>query len=138
MDSRSALPGSEPGNGLDERLDGEGLAQDRGRAEPIDFLNRLLVRGANDDRPLRKTLLDSTYQSTGETGVISMDTSEIGDDKIGSRVRSHVLKAIDKDQLIALIAQDVAKEVSDRAVVFDDQDLSYVRQAGGSVPGAQF
>ena len=67
-----------------------------------------------------------------------MDTTEIGDDKIGSRVRSHVLKAIDKDQLIALIAQDVAKEVSDRAVVFDDQDLSYVRQAGGSVPGAQF
>ena len=140
MDPRRGvrLLGSEPGHGLDERLDAEGLVQHSRRAEPIDFLNRLLVRGANDDWRLRKALLDSTHQGACETPVVSVKTSEIGDDKIGCRVRSHVLKPIDKDQLIALIAQHVAKEVSDGAVVFDDQDLSYARQAGGFVSGAQF
>lgn len=138
MNARCALPGSEPGHGLDERLDRERLAQHRRRAEPIGFLRRLVVRRANEDHSLRKAPLDPTYQFACETPIVSVKTSEIGDDKIGSRVQSHVLKAIDKDQLIALIAQHVAKEVSDRAVVFDDQDLSHVRQAGGFVAGAPF
>lgn len=138
MDARCPLFGSEPGNGLNERLDGKGLVQHRRRAEPIGLLRRLVVRRANDDRRLRKAPLDPTYQFACETPVVSVKTSEIGDDKIGSRVQSHVLRAIDKDQLVALIAQHVAKEVSDRAVVFDDQDLSHVRQAGGFVAGAPF
>ena len=133
-----ALLGSEPSHGLDELLDREGLVQHRRRAQPIGLLHRLVVRRANDDRRLRKALLDPTYQRACETPVVSMDTGEIRDDQIGSRVRRRVLKTVDEDQLIALIAQDVAKEVSDRAVVFDDQDLSYVRQAGGFPRAAQF
>lgn len=133
-----ALGGDEPGHGLDERLDREGLAQHRCRAEPIGLLHRLSVRGANDDRRPRVALLDPMDKRAREAALVSMKAREIGDDKIGSRVGSRVLKTIDEDQLVALIAQHVAKEVSDRGVVFDDQDLSYVRHAGGFGPGAQF
>jgi hypothetical protein len=133
-----ALPGAEPRHGLDEHLDREGLVQHRLRAEPIGLLHRLFVSRANDDRRLGKSLLDPNYQRACATPVVSMETTEIRDDKIGSRVRSRVFKIIDEDQLIALVAQNVANEVSDRAVVFDEQDLSYVRQGGGLLPGAQF
>jgi hypothetical protein len=133
-----ALPGAEPRHGLDEGIDRKGLVQHRLRAEPIGFLHRPFVRRANDDRRFRKSLLDPNYQRARATPVVSMEATEIRDDKIGSRVRSRVFKIIDEDQLIALVAQHVANDVSDRAVVFDDQDLSYVRQGGGLLPGAQF
>lgn len=134
----SGLATGEPGHGLDERLDRKRLAHDRIRAEPIDLLHRLFVRRANNDRCLRKPLLDLTDERSCETAVVSLNTSEIGDDEIGSRVRSSALKIADEDELIALIAQDLAKKVSYRPIVFDDQDLSNVRQAGGFFVGAQF
>lgn len=133
-----ALAGGEPGHGLDEGLDPEGLAQHRRRAELIRLVQRLPVRGANDDRRPRVALLDPKDKRAREAALVSMKAREISDDKIGSRVGSRVLKTIDEDQLVALIAQHVAKKVSDRGVVFDDQDLSYVRHAGGFGPGAQF
>ncbi len=131
------LAREEPGHGVDEILDREGFVEHRVRAEPIDLLHRLLVRRAHDDRCHRKALLDPTYERECETAVVSMKTGEIGDDKIGTRVGSRVLKTFDDDHLITLIAQHVAKEVSDRTVVFNDQYLSYVREAGGLLPDEQ-
>lgn len=133
-----ALLGAEPRHGLDERLDRERLVQHRLRAEPIDLVPCLFVRRAHDDWCRGEALLDPSHQRAGEPAVVSMKTSEIGDDKTRSRAGSHVLETVDERQLITLIAQHVAKEVPDGAVVFDDQNVSHVRQAGGYPPSAQF
>lgn len=133
-----ALAGGEPGHGLDEGLDREGLAQHRCRAELIQLVQRLPVRGANDDRRPRVALLDPMDKRAREAALVSMKAREIGDDQIRIRIRRGVLQTLHEREVVALIAQHVAIEVSDRAVVFDDQDLSYVRQAGGFLPGAQF
>lgn len=122
-----ALPGDEPGHGLDERLDREGLAQHRCRAEPIGLLHRLPVRRANDDRRLRVALLDAKHQSTRKPALVSVDTREIGDDKIGIRVRRGVLQTLHEREVVSLIAQHVAIEVADGSVVLDHQYVSYAR-----------
>lgn len=133
-----SLPGGNAGHGLDQHLDQEGLAQHRCRTEPIGLLDRLRVRGANDDRYRRVALLDSTYERSCEAALVSMKPREIGDDQVGGRVRWRALKTIDERELVALIAQHLAKEVADGAVVFDDQNLSYQRQAGAFGRSAQF
>ena len=122
-----ALAGRQPGQGVDERLDREGLAQHRRRAELIRLVQRLPVRGANDDRRPRVALLDPMDQRAREAAVVSMKTGEIGDDQIGIRVRRSVLQTLHEHDVVTLIAQHVAKEVADGPVVLNHQYVSYQR-----------
>jgi hypothetical protein len=132
------LLGGDARDGLDQCLDHEGLSQHRRRAELIGLCHRLCVRGANDDRRLRVALLDPKHERTRETALVSMKTREIGDDQIGSRVGWGAIQIIDEHERVALVAQHLAKKVGDGTVVLDDQDLIYLRQAGGFGPGRQF
>lgn len=135
---RAALARDDAGDGLDKFLDREGFDEQRGRAKPIGLLHRLFVRGAHDDRCRRKALPDATYERARWAARIGAETDEIGDEQIGSRVRLGVLEAPNEQELIALIAEDFAKEVSDSAVVLDDQDSRYVPDAGCNRTRAQF
>ena len=129
---------NEPRHGLDEFFDREWLAQHRRRSEFVGRLGSLLVPGAHDDRRLGIALLDATHRRPCTDAVISLETDEVGDDEIGYGVRRGLLQAVDQLQLVAFIAQHLAKEVSSRAVVLYDQDVSYAPQAGGFGTEAQF
>jgi len=129
--------GNEPCHDLDERFDREGLAQHRIHSESVGLCGRLLISRANDDRRRLVALLDTTNRLTRAPARVSLETDEIGDDKIGSRVCRGVLEPVDQQQLVALIAQHLAEEVSSGAVVLNDQDLSYLPHVGGFGTGAQ-
>ena len=119
------LAGSETGHRLDERRDGERLEQHRRRAEPIGLFHRLFVRGAHDDRRRRVALPYSTNRRARKAALVAMETHKISDHQIGSGVHRRVLQMLDEQELVALIAEDLAKEISDGAIVFDDQDSSH-------------
>jgi hypothetical protein len=70
--------------------------------------------------------------------LISVETDEVGDYEIGYGVRRGLLQGVGQQQLVALIAQHLAKEISSRAVVIDHQDLSDAPHLGGSARGPQF
>ncbi len=70
--------------------------------------------------------------------LISVEADEVGDDEIGHGVRRGFLQSVGQLQLVAFIAQDLAKEVTSRAVVVDDQNVTYAPQAGGFGTRAQF
>ena len=130
--------GNEPSHDLDERFDREGLAEHRRGTELVGFVGRLFVSGAHDDRRSWEALLDATNRHTCAAAGISVETDEIGDDQLGNGVRRGILQPVDRQKLVALIAQHLAKEISSGAVVLDDQDLSYSPHAGGFGTGAQF
>ena len=132
------LTRSEPGHDLDELFDREGLAQHRRHSELFGLFGSLLESGADDDRRGRIALFDATNSCMCAGGVISVETDEVSDDEIWFGVGRGLLKTTHQQQLVTLIAQHLAKEVSSGAVVVDDQDLNYSRQGGGSAPGPQF
>jgi hypothetical protein len=129
---------NEPRHHLDEGFDGEGLAQHRRRSEPIGLFGRLFVPSTYEDRRGRKALLDSTHRRACAGALISMEIDKVSDDKLGSRVARDIVQPVDQQQLVALIAQHLAEEVSSGGVVLDDQDLWYSPHAGGFAPGPQF
>jgi len=130
--------GREPCDGLDERFDRKGLAQHRRRSEFVGLFGGLFVPGAHDDRRVRIAFLDATHRRTSAGALVSVETDEVGHDKLRNDLRWGVLQPVDQQELVALIAQHLAKEVSSRAVVLYDQDGSYAPQAGGFDTGAQF
>lgn len=132
------LGDSVPGHDLDELFDREGLWEHRCRPEPVGLFGRLLVSGAHDDSGRGVALLDTPYRRTRAARLVPVETDEVGDDHIGSRIRCHALEPVDKQQLVSLIAQHLAKEVSSSAVVLDDQDVSYAPHARGFAARAQF
>jgi hypothetical protein len=125
-------------HGAEELFDGERLAQQRRRAEPIGFLKGRFVRGAHDDRRRGIPLLDASNPQTCGVACVRTHANEIGDNEIGSRVGRRTIQSVDERKVIALIAQHLADEVPYVAVVLDDQDVSYSRHGGGIGPGAQF
>ena len=130
--------GRETRHDLDECFDREGLRQHRGRSEVVGLLGGLLVPGTHDDRRRRIELPDATHGRMRAAAVVSVETHEIGDDQIGSCVRCGVLEPAHQQQLVALIAQHLAKEVSSGDVVLDDQYLGYSTNGRGFLPGPQF
>ena len=130
--------GNEARHDLDELFDREGLAQHRRRSEFVGFIGRLFVPGAYDNRRGRIPLVDATHRRPCADALISVETDEVGEDEFGNGVHWGFFEPVDQQQLVALIAQHLAKEVSSRAVVLYDQDVSYAPQAGGFGTGAQF
>ncbi len=130
--------GNEPCHGLDERFDRERLAQHCRRSEFVGLFGGLFVPGADDDRGGRIAFLDATDRRASAEALISVETHEVGEDEFGNGVRWGFFQPVDQQQLVALIAQHLAKEVSSRAVVLYDQDGSYAPQAGGFGTEAQF
>jgi len=124
-----ALLSSEPRDGLNQQIDGERLCKHGGGSEPIGLLQRRFVRRAHDDRRCRITLADSTYRSAGAPALVWTKADEIHDHQVGSHVCRRAIQSVDEREVIALIAQNLAHEGTNVAVVFDHQDLSYARQA---------
>jgi hypothetical protein len=133
-----ALLGNEPSDSPHEHLDGEGLWKHGRRAEPIELLQRQFLRGAYDHRCLRIAILDALYPGAREVARVRAHANEIGDHNIGNRIDRCALQCVDEREVIALIAQHLADEVSYVAVVLDDQDLSYAPQAAESARAMQF
>ena len=129
---------NEPYHGLHELFDRERLAQHRRRSESVGLFGGLFVPGAHDDRGGRIAFLDATDRRTSAGALISVETDEVGHDKLRNGLRWGVLQPVDQQELVALIAQHLAKEVASRAVVLYDQDGRYAPQAGGFDTGAQF
>ena len=132
------LVGDDLGHDPDKRLEREWLAHHGRRTESVGLSQRLFVPGAHDDRDCRVALLDATQHRTREVAVVMVKADEIGDDEIGSQVRGGILEMLDEHDLVALLAQHFANEVPDRAIVVDDQDLSYSRTVAGSGRGRNF
>jgi len=133
-----ALAGNEFVHGAEELRDGERLAQESRRAEPIQLLKRRFVRRAHDDRRRRIALLHASHPRTCEAACVRTQAHEVGDHQIGNRVSWRAIQSINERELIALIAQHLTDEVSYVAVVLDDQDLSYVPQAADFARAMQF
>lgn len=129
---------NEPCHGPDERLDREGLGQHGRRSEFVGLFGRPFVPRAHNDRGRGITLLDAMHPRTSASAVISLEADEVGDDEFGKGLRWDILQPIHQQQLVALIAQHLAKEVSSRPVVLNDQDVSYTPQVRGFGNGAQF
>lgn len=130
--------GREPRHDLDERFDREGLAQHRRRTEAVGLFGRLFIPSAHNDRRRWVALLDTTNESACGAALVSVEVDEIGDDDVRSRPRGGVVQPLDQQQLVALIAQHLANEVSSGAVILYEQDLSYSPHAGGFGTGTQF
>jgi len=133
-----ALLVDEPRDSLNEQIDGERLWKHGRRAEPIGLLQSEFLRGAHDHRRLRIAVLDATYPGARELARVRVDTNEISDHNIGNRINRRAIQSVDEREVIALIAEHLADEVSYVAVVLDDQDLSYAPQAGDIARSAQF
>ena len=133
-----ALLSREPRDSLHEHLDGEGLWKHGRRAEPIEFLQRQFLGGAHDHRRLRIAVLDSPHPGARELACVRAHTNEVGDHNIGNCVNRRAIQSVDEREVMALIAQHLADEVSYVTVVFDDQDLSYAAQAGDFARATQF
>ena len=121
-----------------EHLDRERLWKHGRRAEPIELLQRQFLRGAYDHRRLRKAVLDAPYPGARELAHVWAHANEIGDHNIGSQVRRRAIRAIDERQVIALIAQNLADQVSNVAVVLNDQDLSNAQTVATADPACKF
>lgn len=132
-----ALLRSQPRDSLQKQIDGEGLWKHGRRAEPIELLQCQFVRGAHDDRRVRIAVLDASYPGARELAGVRAHANEIGDHNIGSQAKRRAIQSIDERELIALIAQHLADEVSYVAVVLDDQDVSYAQHAGDVALGLQ-
>ena len=133
-----ALLVDEPGDSLNEQIDGERLWKHGRRAEPIELLQRKFLRGAHDHRRSRIAVLDATYPGARELARVRAHANEIGDHNIGNRTNRRAIQSVDEREVIALIAQHLADEVSYVGVVLDDQDLSYTPHAVELGPGLQF
>ena len=112
-------------HGFDERLESERFAHHSRSSELGGFAQRLLVAGAHDDRDIRVALVDASQYRARHIGVIGVKADEIGDDQIGSEVWGRTCETLDQNDLVVLIAEHIANELSDGGVVVDDQDLSY-------------
>ena len=133
-----ALLGNEPRDSPHEQLDREGLWKHGRRAEPIELRQRQFLRGAHDQRRLRKAVLDAPYPGARELARVRAHADEIGDHNIGDRINGRAIQPVDERKVIALIAQHLADEVPYVAVVLDDQDLSYAPQAADFARATQF
>ena len=130
--------GNEPRDSLNEQIDGERLWKHSRRAEPIELLQREFLRGAHDHRRLGIAILDEPYPGAREVARVRAHANEIGDHNIGNRINRRAIQSVDAREVIALIAQHLADEVSYVAVVFDDQDLSYAPHAADFARAVQF
>jgi len=133
-----ALLSSQPCNGLNEQIDGKGLGKYVRSPEPVVLFQRGFVRGAHNDRCPWEAEPDAMYRSARASAVVWMETDEIHDHEIGSQVLRRAIQSVDEREVIALIAQNLADEVSNVAVVLDDQDLSYARQPADFRRAMQF
>ena len=129
---------SEPCDGLNEQIDRERLGQHDGRSETVDLLQGRFVRGADDDRCRWVAQAHPTHQSARVSALVWMEADEIHDHQAGSQVLRRAIQSVDEREVMALIAQHLADEVSNVAVVLDDQDLSYARQAADFRRATQF
>ena len=132
------LVGDDLGHDPDKRLEREWLAHHGRRTESVGLSQRLFVPGAHDDRDCRVALVDATQHRTREVPVVMVKADEIGDDQIRSQVRGRIVQTLDERSLVALLAKDIGNEVSDGAIVVDDQNLSYSRRLAGSGRGRNF
>ena len=133
-----ALLVDEPGDSLNEQIDGERLWKHGRRAEPIELFQREFLRGADDHRGLRIAVLDAPYPGAREVARVRAHANQIGDHSIGKRINRSAIESVDEREVIALIGQHLADEVSYVGVVLDDQDLSYTSHAVELGPGLQF
>lgn len=134
----AVLAGDHLGHDPDKRLEREGLAQHGRRAESGRLSQRPFVPGAHDDQDCRVALVDATQHRTREVAVVVVKADEIGDDQIRSQVGGRIVQTLDERKLVALLAKHIANEVSDRAIVVDDQDLRYSRTLADSGRGRNF
>ena len=132
------LVGDHLGHNPDKRLERERLAHHRRRTESVGLSQRLFVTGAHNDRDIRVACVDAAQHQARHRAVVAVEADEIGDDEIESQVRGGILEMLDEHDLVALLAQHIADEVPDRAIVVDDQDLSYSRTVAGSGRGRNF
>jgi hypothetical protein len=133
-----ALLSNEQRDSLQEHLDVERLWKHGRRAEPVELLQGKFVRGAHDDRCCRVAQADPTYRSARAPALVWTEADEIHDHQVGSQVCRRAIQSVDEREVMALIAQYLADEVSYVAVVLDDQDVSYARQAADFRRGMQF
>ena len=133
-----ALLGNEPCDSLNEQIDGERLWKHGRRSEPVDLLQRRFVCGAHNDRRSRVPEVDPTDRSARAPALVWTEADEIHDHQVGSQLCRRAIQAVDEREVIALIAQNLADEVSNVAVVLDDQDLSYAGQAADFQRAMQF
>src|SRR6185295_15220964 len=122
-----ALLSSELRDSLHEHFDGEGLWKHGRRTKPVELLQRQFLRGAHDHRRSRIPVLDASYPGARELARVGAHANEVGDHNVGKRINGRAIQSVDEREVMALIAQDLADEVSNVAVVLDDQDLSYSR-----------
>jgi hypothetical protein len=122
-----ALLPSQPRDSLQKQIYGEGLWKHGRRAEPIELRQSQFVGGTHDDWRRRKAVLDASHPGARELPGVRAHANEIGDHNIGNRVKRRAIQSIDERELIALIAQHLADEVPNIAVVLDDQDLGNVQ-----------
>lgn len=133
-----ALLSGEPRDGLNEQIDGERLWKHGRRPELVELLQCQFVGSANDDSRSGILVLNASYPGACEFVRVRTDANEIGDHDVGSRVNRRAIQSIHERELIALIAQHLADEVSYVAVVLDDQDLGNAQTVGDGGPGLQF
>jgi hypothetical protein len=118
------LSGDRVGDDLDEGLESERLPQDGRSPESGRFAHCLLVAGAHDDRGVRIARVNAAQDQPRQSRVVMMEADEVGDDQIGGQIRDRTLETLDKYDIVALLAKDIANEVPGGEVVIDDQDLS--------------
>ncbi len=114
-----------------------GLPNSAAAPEPIGLLKGGFMRGAHDDRRRWIPLFDASYPGACEGALVGAEANQVGDHKVGSRVCRHALQVLDEREVVALVAQHLADEVSYVAVVLDDQDLSYAPDVVELGPGVQ-
>lgn len=129
---------NQPRDSLHEHFDRERLGKHGRGAEQFRLSECKLVRGADDDRHRRIALLHPS--DPGDRGIarVRPHAHEVGDHEVRGRADHSFLESVDEREVIALVAEHLADEVSYVAVVLDDQDLSYAAQAADLHRDAQF
>src|SRR5439155_13552361 len=109
----------------EQRVDVEGLRDDRVRAEPVGLRGSGAMRGQDEYRCVGETRTQACDPREGRVALIGLQGKEVGDDEVGARIRWDRVRPGRQDGVVAGIGEDRAQQIEDDLIVVDHQDLSH-------------
>src|SRR5207247_55057 len=106
---------------LEQRVDVEGLRDDRVRAEPVGLRGSGAMRGQDEYRCVGETRTQACDPREGRVALIGLQGKEVGDDEVGARIRRDRVRPGRQDGVVAGIGEDRGQQIEDDLIVVDPQ-----------------
>src|SRR5204863_3077472 len=90
----------------EQRVDVEGLRDDRVRAEPVGLRGGGAMRGKDEYRCVGETRTQACDPGEGRVALIALQGKEVGDDEVGVRIRWDRVRPGRQDGVVAGIGED--------------------------------